>query len=164
MDEYSVVHTLDALNAKVASIHHTFETGALVEQYLSGKDFCVGMLRQEESSHITAMPVEMPSLRVLDPVLRTRLTDLAQSAFAVIGGRDYGSIDIRLDAHGTPHFIEANLIPCLIRGRGLPKSSFMNLGMDYEALIMRIVRLGFERAEVAEVVDSMTFGRQPVAA
>jgi D-alanine-D-alanine ligase len=154
VDEDSVVYTLEALNAKIASIHQTFGTDALVEQYLSGHDFCIGMLRQEESSHITAMPVQMPSLRVLDPILKMRLTDLAQSAFAAVGARDYGSIDIRLDAHGTPHFIEANLIPCLIRGRGLPKSSFMNLGMDYEALIMRIVRLGLERVESNELADN----------
>jgi D-alanine-D-alanine ligase len=161
----SIVHTLTELNAKTASIHQTFGTSALVEQYLSGRDFCVGMIRQEESSRITAMPLEMPSIRVMDPILYARLAELAQSAFAALGARDYGSIDIRLDAHGTPHFLEANLIPCLIRARGnYPKACFMNMGMDYEAMILRIVRLGFERVESAEAVDGigLAFSPQPV--
>jgi len=63
-----------------------------------------------------------------------------------LGARDYGRIDIRLDATGTPHFLEANLIPSLISGYGsFPKACVMNIGLEYEPMIMRIANLGLSR-------------------
>jgi D-alanine-D-alanine ligase len=59
-----------------------------------------------------------------------------------------------MSAGGVPHFLEANLIPCLIRGSGnFPKACLMNQGMDYEAMILQIVRLGFARATSVSPVE-----------
>lgn len=170
VDDNSVVHTLNELNAKTKSVHANHATDALVEEYLPGREFSVAVLKNEHSDDLMVMPLELiagpnihgdrvlseelksapletPTAPVADGKLRSMLIDLAANAFVALGARDYGRIDIRLDANGTPHFLEANLIPCLIRGSGnFPKACVMNIGMDYDAMILHIVRLGLTRS------------------
>src|SRR5205085_2829600 len=83
---------------------------------------------------------------VLEPILRAKVTSAALRFFDALEARDYGRIDLRLDATVTPHFIEANLIPSLLEGYGsFPKACLLNIGMDYETMLLSIVRLGFTR-------------------
>lgn len=185
VDTHSVVHDQKELDAKLVSLAAKYNTDALVEEFLSGREYSVAVLRDEFSEDLVAMPLELvagpdvngyrilshelksapletPVFPVTDVVVREALIELAVQVFIAIGARDYGRIDIRMDKTGTPHFLEANLIPCLIRGSGnFPKACVMNLNMDYEAMILRIVRLGLARAEepVEEVDDVVaTFG------
>jgi D-alanine-D-alanine ligase len=169
VDEASVVHTAAELQAKVASLANEFGSDALVETYLSGREFSVAVLKRLESDELMTMPLELvagadehgdrilshklksapletPVFPVTDAALRDKLMALAADAFTAIGGRDYGRIDIRLDAAGVPHFLEANLIPCIIEGSGnFPKACVMNINMGYEAMIMHIVQLALAR-------------------
>jgi hypothetical protein len=51
-----------------------------------------------------------------------------------------------LDKTGTPQFLEANLIPSLISGYGsFPKACVLNIDLDYEPMILSIVRLALMR-------------------
>jgi len=183
VDQHSVVHTQDQLDAKVASLASEYGADALVEEFLSGREYSVAVLKDEYSDDLIAMPLELvagpdenghrmlshklKSAALETPVfpvgdLRTReaLTDLATSAFVALGARDYGRIDIRMDESGVPYFLEANLIPCLIQGSGnFPKACVINSGIGYEAMMLRIVRLGLMRAEVPfaeDTIDTVT--------
>ena len=80
---------------------------------------------------------------VNDTRLRSEVCQLALDSFSALGGRDYGRIDIRLNRNGEPQFLEANLIPSIIDGYGsFPKACQINLGLDYESMVLQIVRLG----------------------
>ena len=186
VDDNSVVHTLAGLNTKIRSIHANHATDVLVEEYLSGREFSVAILKHEYSDDLMVMPLELiagpnvhgdrilseelksaeletPTFPVAEGKLRSLLIDLAANAFVALGARDYGRVDIRLDADGIPHFLEANLIPCLIRGSGnFPKACMFNIGMDYEAMILHIVRLGLARA-VEDEADPVAL-YSPIAA
>jgi D-alanine-D-alanine ligase len=174
VDDKSIVHSQAQLNTKLALLSAEFGTSALIEKYLPGREFSVAVLREKESDNLIGMPVELlpgadingdymlshrlksgvletPVAAVTEPYLRAQLVDLALQAFRALGARDYGRIDIRLDAKGIPHFLEANLIPCIIEGSGnFPKACVLNLGMDYETMILHIVNLAFERAQSAQ--------------
>jgi hypothetical protein len=51
--------------------------------------------------------------------------------------------DIRQDSKGNAQFLEANLIPSLITNYGsFPKACVINLDLNYEDMIVRIVELG----------------------
>ena len=140
----------------------------LIEEYLPGREFSVAVLKDDFSAGHLAMPIELiappdkngsrilsgsvkssnaeQALEVTDPVIKSKVTALALDAFYALGARDYGRIDIRLDKTGAPHFLEANLIPSLISGYGsFPKACILNIGLGYEAMIMRIARLGLAR-------------------
>lgn len=167
IDANSVVRRFAAFQRKVQTIADVFQTDALVETYLPGREFSVAIVGEAESGLLTAMPIELVTeqnrlgdrilghkvkaadtehvVAITDQSLKQNLTELALEAFEVLGATDYGRIDIRLDEAGVPHFLEANLVP------GLADHDFMsyftsacrlNQQMSYEAMILRIVDLG----------------------
>ena len=168
IDENSCVRTMDELRTRVSCLTERYTSPALVEEYLPGREFSVAILTDQESGELEAMPIELSAptdkfgnpaltrevkaaneeviLPVNEPILRARIISTAKEAFAALGARDYGRIDIRLDEQGTPHFLEANLIPSLISGYGsFPKACMLNKGLGYEETILRIVSLAFGR-------------------
>ncbi len=176
VDANSLAHNFADLQAKVQSITNNLQSDSLIEEYLPGREFSVAILKNEYDAGYCVMPIELSApvgkdessmlsvdvktsntevvSGVSDLGLKASLTELALDSFIAIGARDYGRIDLRLDALGVPHFLEANLIPSLISGYGsFPKSCLLNLGLDYEPMILSIVRLGLARtADVDEEV------------
>lgn len=168
IDKYSVANNHDQLNAKLASIASVHQSDSLVENYLSGREFSVAILKNLDAAGYDVMPIELVAdmdihgvrmlggeikaanqevvLEVKDEILKAKINNLALGVFQAIGARDYGRIDIRLDGAGRPHFLEANLIPSLISGYGsFPKSCLLNIGLDYEPMILKLVTLGLRR-------------------
>lgn len=169
IDSDSVVYNLAELQDKVDSLARKLGADSLIETYLPGREFSVAILRDNELADYVCMPIELTppqderGVRILsgkvksdipvqpemvrDAELRQSVVDLALGAFRAIGGRDYGRIDIRLDAHGVPHFLEANLIPSLIANYGsFPKACALYQDMTYEEMLLRIIDLGMARA------------------
>jgi D-alanine-D-alanine ligase len=168
IDEFSVVRTVEELRAKVASVHNVHSTDALVEEFLVGREFSIAVIGNHHSDTLTAMPIELVAskdnngdqmlsktvkssnseavLEVTDAGERSRLKVFAINAFRALGAQDYGRIDVRFDKFGVPHFLEANLIPSLIDGYGsFPKAYELNLGLNYETMLMQIVQLAVDR-------------------
>lgn len=172
IDAASVVRNYAQFTYKVQQIADTYGSASLVESYLPGREFSVALLENSETDDLTAMPVELIAeansqgdrmlsetvkaadteavIAVSDLALRARINRLAKAAFRALGARDYGRIDIRLDDHGVPYFLEANLIP------GLAKNDFVsyfiaaceiNQNMSYENIILKLVDLSLHRFE-----------------
>jgi D-alanine-D-alanine ligase len=169
IDSVSLAHDFEQLCVKIQSLTSRLQADSLIEEYLPGREFSVGILKDIETGDYAAMPIELVapadacgvrilsaaiksadterSLAVTDETLRAELSELALDAFQALGARDYGRIDIRLDSRGTPHFLEANLLPSLLNHYGnFPKACLLNLELDYKAMIFRIVQLAFSRA------------------
>jgi D-alanine-D-alanine ligase len=170
IDSDSLVYNAEELDAKIHSLSTTLGSDALIESYLPGREFSVAILKKQHTSDYWVMPLELVAevdtrgarilsaaaksadtetvLAIEDGVLKTQLCELALDAFRALGARDYGRIDIRLDAEGTPNFLEANLIPSLLNNYGnFPKACMLNLGLDYEAMLIKIVELGIARSK-----------------
>ncbi len=173
IDTDSLVHTFDELQAKVVSLSNDLQADSLIENHLPGREFSVAVLKHEFSDEYSVMPIELVSEDavlsaeikaantevvsiVTDTELKSELCALAIDAFEVLGARDYGRIDIRMDQHGVPHFLEANLLPSLITGYGsFPKSCVLNQELEYEEMMLAIVRLAFARdlEDIEEVLE-----------
>lgn len=168
IDTNSVVNNIDELIFKISSIARKNKADSLVEQYLTGREFSVAIIRTENSDELIAMPIELVTqpdengisilsrsvksgnnesvLEVTDVDVRAKVSSLAIDAFRALGARDYGRIDIRMDSYGVPHFLEANLIPSLIKNYGsFPKACLLNTDLDYEPMILQIVSLASAR-------------------
>ena len=178
VDEASIVHTEEALVAKVAFIHENFETDALIEEYLPGREFSVAVVRNQGSGTLRAMPIEllMPTdvrgnsflsksvkkadteraVAISDPELKERVSSIAINSFLALGASDYGRIDVRLDSQGDPSFIEANLNPGLSMNGYLSRCFYLNEQINYQSMITTIVNLGLEnvadRTRVTQLV------------
>jgi D-alanine-D-alanine ligase len=168
VDAMSVVNTQTELERKIIAIHTECESDALVEEYLSGREFSVAVIRQAGSDKLQAMPVEISTpadtngnsflsevvknanteqvLAVTDSALKQALSVLAIGVFAAIGSRDCGRIDMRLNDSGVPHFIEANLMPGLSDHGYLARCFALNQSTSYEDMILSITDLGLQRS------------------
>lgn len=179
IDEGSLANSFEDIILKTQSITDTLQSDSLIEEYLPGREFSVAILKNTDSEKFSVMPIELSAplgqegscllsgdvkssnteviLEVTDPFIKFEVTKLALEAFLALGSRDYGRIDIRLDKKGVPHFLEANLLPSLISGYGsFPKACLLNIGLDYEPMILRIVQLGLART-VSGHEDALDF-------
>ncbi len=160
----SVVHTFTEFKQKVSSIYTKFRSAALVEQYLTGREFSVAILGNIEDEQLV-MPIEISTDQnsngdrilgwkvknadsesvsaVSDPVTKRTLITLARSMFLALGAEGIGRIDIRMDAKGNGYFLEANLIPGMSNTGGYFWQAYkLNEKKDYESMILRIAELG----------------------
>lgn len=166
IDDSSLVHSNQELDAKVSSIHRELSSDALIEEYLPGREFSVAVVTQRSTGNLVALPVEIriPAneqgesflseqikqadtervVAVDDVELRESLNSLAIGVFKSLGARDYGRIDMRLDATGAPSFIEANLMPGLSDHGYLSRCFMLNEDVEYADMIVQIAELGFK--------------------
>ena len=165
VDDNSVVHNIIELRKKVKNISDEHDSDSLIEEFLSGREFSVAIIKNRYDGSYSQMPLELIAesnssgvkvlggsvksenkekvLKVEDPILNDKLSEFAQKAFFALGARDYGRIDIRLDKNDEPMFLEANLLPSLIDNYGnFPKACRLYKNMDHEDMILTLVNLG----------------------
>lgn len=173
IDVGSLVYDFEQLCVKVQSLGLKLGADSLVEEYLPGREFSVGILRQQHTKKYAVMAIELVAppdksgarylskkvksadteynLAVTNTELKAKVDALAIGAFHALGARDYGRIDIRLDANGMPNFLEANLLPSLLEGYGnFPKTFLLNMQLKHEDLITSIVTLAFSRKHLRQ--------------
>ena len=163
IDALSIVNDFISFEAKVLDIHLKQNSPSLVETYLSGKEYSVGIFENSTDGSLNAMPIEIivkenlnghcildfnvkkndeeKVIPVSDIKIFNKLCKIAKDSFRALGGKSLGRIDIKMDQHGVPHFIEANLMPGLRQGY-FYRSCQINLDMSYEDMIFNIASTG----------------------
>lgn len=177
IDSDSVAYNFAQVLSKVQSITTNHNSDSLIEEYLPGREISVAILKNDITHEYSVMPIEriVPpnehgvsilspdvkhadaglSVAVCDIDVKAKVSQLALEVFHALGARDYGRIDTRMDENGVPHFLEANLIPSLIKGYGnFPKSCVLNNNLDYESMLLNIVSLGLARNLYEEPIVS----------
>ena len=160
IDARSLVHDFKEYEAKVRSIHDNQNTQALVEKYLSGKEYTVGVIQDFANDTFQINPVELLVekingnfavlgfdekladkelvLEIENDTVKALVSELALAAFKALGANGYGRIDIKMDNNGVPFFLEANLVPGL--GHGYFYRCYkLNGGSSYEQMLLDIV-------------------------
>ena len=163
IDKNSLVFNFAEFTAKVLDIKLKLNTSSLVETYLAGKEYSVGIFEDSIDGSLRAMPIEIivkknidgycildfdvkkndeeEVILVSDTKIFNKLSELAKNSFTALGGKSLGRIDIKMDHLGIPHFIEANLMPGLRKGY-FYRSCVLNLNMSYDEMILSIANTG----------------------
>jgi len=163
IDTNSIVYNYASFKKKVLDIKQKQHSRCLVEKYLSGKEYSVGIFKDNVDGSIQAMPIEIivkkntnghcildfdikkndeeKVVAVLDSKIFNQLSILAKKSFVALGGKSFGRIDIKMDHLGNPHFMEANLMPGIRKGY-FYRSCLLNLRMNYEEMILKITANG----------------------
>ncbi len=161
----SLVADRAALTARCGEVLAGFAQPALVEAYLPGREFTVGLLGTAAAARVIGTceigfrpgadpdvyswrnkAENLEELRLADDATAREAAVVALAAWRALGGRDAGRIDLRCDADGQPQFIECNTLPGLRPGWSeLPLLAAM-AGMDYGALIAAILAEALPRA------------------
>lgn len=173
IDFDSVVHDRAGLARAVEQVLRTFQQPALVEQYIAGREIYVPLLGNgparaalplseiqfgkafEARPHIVSYRakweaespecIDSPSvLCELDEALEARLVQTAFDAFEALECRDYGRVDLRVAADGTPYVIDINPNCDLHPQAGFAKAAAA-AGLDYSALATQLVEIALER-------------------
>jgi D-alanine-D-alanine ligase len=168
----SIVHSVQEMMKCVLEIHEKVNDSALVEEYIEGREFYVGVLGNQEpmafppiEMDFSGMPDGMPHVMdarakwdeksaeykgtraVVAEVpdeLRARLQKVAQAAYRALRVRDYGRIDLRVAEDGEIYVIEVNA-SCYLEQSGEFATGAAAGGLDYTTLINRIADLAMER-------------------
>lgn len=81
----------------------------------------------------------------LEPAVLSRLVDTARAAFEAIELRDYGRVDVRMTADGTPFVIDVNPNCDLSHQSGGFARAARAAGHSYEHVIQRLIDLALAR-------------------
>lgn len=170
ISQASIVADDDKLRERVAFIHNSVKTPAIVERYIAGREIYVGVLGNEKLQvlpiwelDLSRMPEEAPKIATqrvkwslayqkkygitsgpakdLPNGLRERIQHLAKRVFRVLGLSGYARMDLRLDPSGNAYILEANPNPQIGDGEDFAESAKV-MGISYKALLQRILTLG----------------------
>lgn len=147
----------------VRQLLDNYHQPVLVEEYLPGREFTVGLVGSGNDTRcIGGMEIickdGMPysnevkenyerytEYKLIDEETMTECASVAKNAWIALGGVDAGRVDLRADKNGRVCFIEANPLAGLNPVHSdLPILSRMN-GVDYPSLIRMIVESAISR-------------------
>jgi D-alanine-D-alanine ligase len=169
ISQASVVESPEQLARRVAFIHESLGTAAIVEQFIDGRELYVGVLGNER---LDVLPIwemsfaDMPDNRwkiatervkwstkyqkrhkimtsaaVLDAAMTERIQRIAKRTYRALDLSGYARVDLRLDDDGHVFVLEANPNPNLAYGEDFAESAEHG-GVSYEGLLARIIALG----------------------
>jgi len=163
IDSNSVAYNFASFKKKVLEIKTKHNLSSLVETYLPGKEYSVGIFQDNIKGTLRAMPIQIivkkninghrildfnvkkddeeKVIAVTDTKIFKKISKLAKEAFKALGGKSLGRIDIKMNERGVPHFMEANLMPGLRKGY-FYRSCLLNLDMNYDDMILNIANTG----------------------
>jgi D-alanine-D-alanine ligase len=161
-----IVRRLQDLPAVCTSLIARYRQPVLVETYLPGREFTVGVLGTGARARVlgalevvlrpTAQPgvysydnkehcEELVDYRLATDGAARRAEAVALDAWRVIGGRDVGRIDLRCDETGAPHLLEINPLPGMHPQHSDLPILCTQIGMPYEDLVGAIIDSACER-------------------
>ena len=156
----SVLYNMDDARKICADLLERFSQPVLIEKYLSGREFTIGILGTGEDAEVVAV-MEIESLHSAEfgghtyenkedwqnrmkyslatDQVAIQAATLALESWKVLQCRDAGRIDIRCDENQVPHFLEVNPLA----GLHATHSDFPMLarmvGIEFPELIQKIV-------------------------
>jgi D-alanine-D-alanine ligase len=163
----SIVHNPEELTTQCTRLLSRYGQPALVETYLPGREFTVGIIGTGERARAVGV-LEVELLGNADPLVysflnkefceeRVRYTlvrepalvreasDMALQSYRVLGCRDAGRIDLKADGDGTLYFLEANPLAGLHPTHSDLPILCGQAGMPYKELLKEIIHSVLER-------------------
>ncbi len=170
ISQASVVDNDERLKERVAFIHDSIGTAAIVEEYIEGRELYVGILGNQLLQALpvwelffTNMPeasrriatdrvkwnrkyqekyrIESGPAQDLPGDMAARIQHVCKRAYRALALSGYARIDLRLDTTGQVWVLEANPNPQIAKGEDFAASAEA-AGLSYEMVLQRIINLG----------------------
>jgi D-alanine-D-alanine ligase len=175
LDQGSVVTDQERLAERVARLLDLYGPPVLVEQFIAGREFNVGVI---EAPELRVLPISeilfvdsepgywpivtydakwKPGSRDYEatppsyparvsPRLAERVSDLARKAFRLLGCRDYARVDFRVRAPGKPYILEVNPNPDFSPTAGLA-GGLGSAGLTHEQFTIELVQNAYAKSQ-----------------
>jgi len=170
ISDLAVVENEEQLNSMIERELQNYKQPILVEEYIEGREFTVGILGNGPEMYVFE-PMEICCLcdkgkngiysynvkknykkyveykcpSSLDRVTAERMKNIAAKIYTALDCRDFSRIDFRLSEDGVIYFIEINPLPGLAPGYSDYPMLAEFCGMDYQTLILSILNSAIKR-------------------
>ncbi len=173
IDNASVVVDIASLRKRVRHIFQTFGQPALVEEYIRGRELNIAIMGNRRpvilpisEIDFSKLPEDYPKIvtynakwvegteeflgtvgvcpAILSSEVERKVKDLALRAYRIMGLRDYGRIDMRIDKKDNPYILEVNPNPDISDSAGFARSTHA-YGLSFDDVISKIVEYAWER-------------------
>jgi D-alanine-D-alanine ligase len=182
----SVVESEAELREAAREMIQKYDQPALVEDYIGGREFTVGMLGERRPKVLPPMEVvfldqsetrpvysfefkQDSSTKIrydvparLEPSQLRVLERAARECFIALGCRDVARVDFRMDEQGKVYFLECNPLPGLTPGWSDLVLIAKAAGIEYNGLINEILSGAIRRYKERER-ERRSEGRPPLA-
>ena len=111
----------------------------------AGRPHIVSYAAKWDEQHVDYAGTKPVPLRGDDPGLAARIVAVARAAWDAVGLRDYGRVDLRIDAAGQPWVIDVNPNCDISPDAGVHRAATAH-GWTYPQLIAGIAELAYRRA------------------
>lgn len=170
ISQASIVEDDEKLKERVAFIHHSVGTGALVERYIEGRELYVGIIG---NGHIQVLPVwELVMDKLPEDARRIatqrvkwsrkyqdkygitseeatnlpagkaeEIQHMAKRVYRALGLSGYARIDVRMDAEGIVYVLEANPNPQIAHDEDFADSA-EKADYSYKDLLQELLNVG----------------------
>lgn len=166
--EESIVTDEESFRTRVFEMINDFKQAVIVEEFILGREFTIGIMGNDR---VEVLPIEeivfdhrdTSKLGVMTLDIKTRdaiipkapadipkekaeeFTTYAKKIFKVLDCLDFARIDLRMDKHGNPFFLEVNTLP----GLQPEYSEFPRMaavaGYNYDELIEKLMFIALDR-------------------
>jgi D-alanine-D-alanine ligase len=173
IENSSVVDNVAALRKRIRYIFQSFDQAALVEEYIEGREINVAIIGNKRPITLpiseidfTALPSGFPKIVTynakwmegteeysgtkgvcpadLPADVERKVKDIAMKAYRIMGLRDYGRVDMRLDKAMQPYVLEVNPNPDISDTAGFARSA-RAYGLSFDEAVNKIVEYALER-------------------
>lgn len=170
ISQASVVHDEEKLRERVEFVHRHVGTDAIAEEYIEGRELTLSVLGNERLTTFPvwelyfermpegALPIATERVKFdlayqekrgittdrakdLPPVLESQIARLGKRIYRILGLSGYARLDLRLTPEGRVFVIEVNSTPDVAESEDFAVAAHA-AGLEYPALIQRIVNLG----------------------
>src|SRR4026209_185380 len=170
----AVVNSIRELMERMDWLHANFDSPVLIEEYIDGREMYVGVLGNDKPEALPVVELDLSKLpdgtpriaaaevkwgkgtkayRDTKSAIATDLSEetaaalqqTAMAAYQALELRDYGRVDMRLQADGRVHVIEVNPHPWL-SSRAEFAMAARKSGRTYNQLVEEIIELAMARA------------------
>lgn len=180
ISDVSVVNNRKELQELVSKNLKLYKQDMLVEEFISGREFTVGIFGNGNETHVFP-PMEICYIKQNSPYniysynvkrnykeyiqyqcpadipkeIETEMINTAKKVYEVLSCRDFARIDFRLSPAGELYFIEINPLPGLAPGYSdFPMIAEFN-GMDYNSLVWNVLESALKRFGMATYAGSI---------
>ncbi|HHV79267.1 MAG TPA: ATP-grasp domain-containing protein [Firmicutes bacterium] len=166
----SKVNNEEQLVEQVRMVWRFYKQAALVEEFLTGREFTVGIIGNRIPWTLPIMEINFGECPAdhgnvysrqfkdawsddkyylcpapVDAELEATLKDTAIKAYTALGCRDFGRVDLRLDADGIPNVLEINPLPGMAPGfSDFPRAAEAG-GLSYNELVCTVLDEALKR-------------------
>ena len=163
INEHAVVQNREELNKQVNWVWETTQAEILVEEYINGREFTIGILGDEALPIVEIVSptgfysdeqkedLESEVYRIcpapLSPEQTKEFQDLALRAKQVLSLQDVCRMDMRMDENGAPYILEVNPIPLMCPDPEQASLVYASreAGYSYKDMVEKIINSAIKR-------------------